>query len=233
MNPSSSPLGPATAGPLESWRLFLAVRVPAAIQAELEKAQAELRQALSDSGRNCVRWSPREQFHLTLNFLGNVAASQVPNLMSAVNTVCGVFEPLYLRAEGVGFFPNRGTPRVVWAGVQDRQKLLSGLQQALAAAVQDFCPEAETARNSIVRPAATEKSTVKPFSGHVTLGRGKDLTRREAELLNQKASGMARRFFGEWTADDLAIFRSELSAEGARHTLLARAPFRQPAAPTA
>jgi len=39
------------------------------VRDEIEKAQEDLRRALP---RESVRWTRREQFHLTLKFLGNV-----------------------------------------------------------------------------------------------------------------------------------------------------------------
>ena len=56
----------------EQYRLFVAVAVPDDVKAKMEAAQADLRRVLPD--RN-VRWARREQFHLTLRFLGDVEAA--------------------------------------------------------------------------------------------------------------------------------------------------------------
>jgi 2'-5' RNA ligase len=192
--------------PPQAFRLFIALPLPEAVKAEIEKAQADLRQALPE-GR--VRWTKREQFHLTLRFLGNVDAQRFEPLADAVRRACRCSAVLELRAEGIGFFPNLRRPRVVWAGVSDRQEQLSRLQRAVEAATRDFTAEESGER----------------FAGHVTLGRIKAIKREEADGLAKLAAGLAARFFGAWTADKVEITHSQLSPDGARHTTLATIPL--------
>src|SRR4051794_10724683 len=105
-------------------RLFLAIALPDAVKNAMETAQMELRRALPEG---CVRWTNREQMHLTLKFLGDVGVERVPHLTEAVQTACAGFEVLKLRAEGTGFFPSARAPRVIWAGVQDEDERLPRL----------------------------------------------------------------------------------------------------------
>ena len=188
------------------WRLFLAISIPEEVKTKIERAQVALRDDL-EAGR--VRWTPREQLHLTLHFLGDVLAPDAGPLTEAVRVACRGFSPFHLRAERIGFFPNARRPRVVWVGVRDRRDDLPRLQRALVAAARLFSPE--TAKED--------------FTGHVTLGRVKSLSHSENERLAKLAGGMADSFFGEWTACQVELFRSELSAKGAVHTLLAGAAF--------
>src|SRR5436853_393662 len=102
---------------MENYRLFIAMTVPDAVKAEIEKAQAELRAALP----GVVRWTKRGQFHLTLRFLGNVPADRVELLTRAVRDVCAGFAALRLRAERIGCFPDLRFPRVIWAWVHDEK----------------------------------------------------------------------------------------------------------------
>jgi len=191
---------------MQMHRLFIAIPVPDGVKTELEKVQAELRGAISAGG---VRWTKREQFHLTLRFLGDVAADRVEALARAVREVCDVFPPLRLRAERIGFFPDLRFPRVVWAWVHDEQELLPKLQEAIEAAAKDFTAE----------PAE------KKFTGHITLARIKSLPRPQAELLAKMALGMTDRFFGEWTAGQVEIIRSELGPGGPRYTTVSVVPL--------
>jgi RNA 2',3'-cyclic 3'-phosphodiesterase len=193
-------------GKPDQFRLFIAVQIPDAIKTDIEKTQAELRRALPEGG---VRWTRREQFHLTLRFLGNVEAQRVEALANELRQVCRSFAPLKLRAERIGFFPDLRRPRVVWVGVRDQQDRLPALQAAVQTATQAFTVEEPEGK----------------FTGHVTLGRIKNIRRQEAEALAKAASGMAERFFGEWTAVQLEVMRSELSPTGARHTCLLAVPL--------
>lgn len=186
----------------ERFRLFIAVMIPQEVKAKMEAAQEELRRVLPE---RAVRWTRREQFHLTLKFLGNVEAARVEALGEAIHAACQGFGPLHLRAERVGFFPDLRYPRVAWVGVQDQAEQLPRLQQAIEASTQGF----------------TSEETRERFAGHVTLARIKGIRRPEAEALSKAATGMTDRLFGQWTAYQIELMRSELSPQGARHSSLA------------
>src|SRR4051812_30141329 len=94
---------------MEALRLFVAISLPNGVKDEIEKAQKEMRDALPG---NFMRWTNREQFHLTLKFLGNVASSRVAELTEILREACGQFSALRLRAERIGFFPDARFPRV-------------------------------------------------------------------------------------------------------------------------
>jgi RNA 2',3'-cyclic 3'-phosphodiesterase len=190
----------------EFFRLFVAVTVPDDTKAEIEKAQAAMSRALP---KEAVRWTKREQFHLTLKFLGSVDTQRVAELTEALRTACRGFAPLELRAEQIGCFPNLRRPRVVWVGVHDQEQQLPELQRAIEAAVRDY----------------TKEEAEERFTGHVTLGRVKDLRRHEAETLASLVSDHSTRVFGAWTSDRVELIRSQLSSQGARYTTVAALPL--------
>jgi RNA 2',3'-cyclic 3'-phosphodiesterase len=186
----------------ERFRLFVAINMPEEIKEKIQAAQTELRRALPERS---VRWTKREQFHLTLKFLGDVDAARVEALGEAIRAACRGFGALHLQAERVGFFPDLRYPRVVWAGVQDSAEQLPRLQGAVEQATREFTTEEKAER----------------FTGHVTFARIKGIKRLEAEALGKAAAGMTERRFGQWTAYHIDLMRSELSPQGARHSTLA------------
>ena len=186
----------------EKWRLFIALQVPDPVKAEIEKVQLELRDALSNSA---VRWTRREQFHLTLRFLGDVAATQFDALETSVRSEVGELSPIPLIAEGIGVFPDLRRPRVVWTGVVSAGSELATLFRAVGLACSKF---------------SAEIPEEKPV-GHITLGRIKNLERAESNPLKQAVSSMSKKRFGDWIADSVEILRSELSQSGAIHTPVA------------
>src|SRR5690242_19072251 len=101
----------------EHLRPFIALSVPEAVKDEVERSRTELRRSLASSG---IRWTTREQLHLTLRFLGNVEAHRVEALTEALRTASAIFASLQMRAAGLGFFPDARAPRVVWVGVRDQ-----------------------------------------------------------------------------------------------------------------
>src|SRR5439155_22126101 len=92
-------------------RLFVAIRMPAKVQRALAAEQRRL--AAAGVG---LRWVRPESIHLTLVFLGNVAAERVPAIEAAMQAAAAEAPPLRLAVRGLGCFPPRGAPRVLWAG---------------------------------------------------------------------------------------------------------------------
>jgi 2''-5'' RNA ligase len=192
-----------------SHRLFVAVSTPETVRGEIAKAQNELRQALSEGA---VRWTRAEHFHLTLRFLGNVGVEHIDALKDKLRLACRDFTPMKVRAKRIGFFPERGFPRVIWVSVCDNDEKLAQLHGAIQIATGEFTSE----------PAENE------FAAHITLGRAKKIGRREANTLAGFATRMRQRSFGEWIVDGLELFQSELRPDGAHHTALARIPLGGP-----
>jgi len=191
----------------EHLRLFIAVPVPDFVKEKIKATQDHLRQSSSHSA---VRWTTPGQFHLTLRFLGKVETASVEPLVDSLRTVGQSCPPFQLRAHGVGFFPNARAPRVVWVGVQDsEEERLIPVQQAVQQATLRFTSEEPEQR----------------FSGHITLGRAKNINRQEAAILVEAAGRFSETLFGEWTATEIHVMRSLLSPQGAEHMVLAAVPF--------
>jgi 2'-5' RNA ligase len=191
----------------ETWRLFVAIALPKSVKLELARAQRELQESLP---QGCIRWTKPESFHLTLKFLGMVAVDRVDELVQSLRAGCANFPTMQLRAEGIGFFPNARRPRVVWAGVKDQAEMLPKLQRAIEKSVATFTDEKMEAR----------------FIGHVTLGRCPMIKPAQAELLlNVAARGIGKRIFGEWTASEFELIRSELTPTASHYTTLSVIPL--------
>ena len=158
----------------EQLRLFVAIPFPDAVREEMLRVQHELQPLVP---RDVVRWTKPEQFHLTLRFLGDVSSDRVAALQESVRAVCSGAPALHLRAQGVGFFPNARSPRVIWVGVNDGENRLVDLQKKIEAAVQPFTAEQGAER----------------FAGHVTLGRFKQSKRLEIKELTARAEAMKDR----------------------------------------
>lgn len=183
-------------------RLFIAIAVPPEVRREIGRAQGRLQ-------RNCppgvVRWTRPEQFHLTLKFLGDVPADQVPALEKSTAAVCAGLPALGLSARGIGFFPGAKKPRVIWVGASDGAGRLSDLHGKLDEALRWLAP--------------TERS--EKFAGHITLGRFKPGHHAAIPRLLELAGEIHQRHFGDWLAGEVEIIRSELTAAGADHVPLA------------
>ena len=129
-------------------RAFVAIRLPAALG------------TLSDALRpwwpvQGVAWVWPENLHLTLRFLGAAEDAQIAALRKGLTAVAARHEGFTASIEQSGCFPNRGRPKVIWAGVGDAAGRLGALQRDVEAAV---C-------------AAGWAREERDFRPHVTLGR--------------------------------------------------------------
>jgi RNA 2',3'-cyclic 3'-phosphodiesterase len=126
-------------------RLFVAIDLPDDVKDQMGKIC---------SGISGARWVRREQMHLTLRFIGEVNDSQAEVIKPAL--VATKIAPFVMTLKGVGQFPSKGHPRVLWVGVSAPPSLTE-LQQYIEKSLvkQGFAPED------------------KPFSAHITLARFK------------------------------------------------------------
>jgi 2'-5' RNA ligase len=187
-------------------RLFIAINLPPEIRERLKAAQAELAEQIS---QKAVVWTKPDQFHLTLNFLGDVEVEKVPSLLPALHEAGGRFAPLDLTIAGIGLFPHGRRPRVIWAGVQSDGHALFALQEGTTNSVREICAEPDE----------------KNFVGHITIGRCKELTRSETRTVVEFAEVKQAVALGSWTASSFELMRSELSPNGATHTVYESIPL--------
>lgn len=183
-------------------RLFFAVWPPPEILRALLELQSALKQSRAD-----VRWSPRENLHFTLRFLGEVPPSGLAVLGRVAACVGAGVAPFEISLSGVGSFPERGEPRIVWAGVGSGRPALNGLASVLESAL------------------ASEGfgQCDKPFRPHLTLGRVNSLLGVAAlrDVMGQRAGTT----IGPWTVRSFALVESVLGPGGARYTNLADFPI--------
>ena len=110
-------------------RTFIAVLIPDAAREVLY----ECIQQLSGSATPGVRWVDPEGIHLTLRFLGDIPVERVEDVLAAQGVASGSHEPFSLQLSGLGMFPNRDRPRVLWAGVSGDMDALRLLQEEVEA----------------------------------------------------------------------------------------------------
>lgn len=68
-----------------------------------------------------ARWIPRDQIHLTLRFLGNCESHLFMDIKAALEQIH--FPAFPITISGVGFFPPRRSPRILWVGIKTSAEL--------------------------------------------------------------------------------------------------------------
>jgi 2'-5' RNA ligase len=193
----------------EKVRTFLAIPLP-----EAEKSKFGAVQRAFDAERNSLKWVAPELLHITVKFLGGVAATRLQLVEAAAAIAAGAVSPFALTIAGLGAFPNELSPRVLWAGLQDDagltalHRLFDQVEVALAA--QGFGREERR------------------FSPHITLARARDTaTPMERRAVGDRLAVVRGRISvsGRFEVRELIVMRSDLSRNGPVYTPLAIAPL--------
>lgn len=190
-----------------SLRLFVAVEPSQAVRQEAARAGEHLRRALP---RLHARYADPASLHLTLAFLGQQPEQAVDALVRGLRGIAGTTRPFTCATAGLGAFPAPPRPSVLWLGIGEGAGALAELQGNVAAAV------------------APQTAAGMRFVPHLTLARVSGL----GGVQRTAVAGALEAFepaFPRWTVDQLVLFRSDLSPQGARHSPLVRASLRSPA----
>ena len=158
---------------------------------------------LSEAGAN-VRWVDEENVHLTLLFLGEVNQRRIAEVCAAVGKIAAETKDFRFSVEGIGAFPEKGTPRVVWCGVKEHRGALEKLQSEIAEALRDY----------------VQKHDRKKFVPHLTVGRVRGPKNADA-LLDIIHKNRGQRF-GMQNAASIVVMMSDLAPGGPCYTPLGR-----------
>ena len=184
--------GPVT--PAARIRAFVALELDEDTHARIAALIAELRAETPH-----VRWVRPESMHLTVRFLGYAAPPALVELQGPLAEAAARCPPAHALLHGLGTFPDRGSPRVVWLGIEVPESVR---------ALQAECENAAVAAGFPPEP--------RPFRAHLTLGRWTEPAPRPP--LPEVDLGRAR-------LERLVLFRSDLRRGGSVYTPLAAFPL--------
>lgn len=103
-------------------RCFIAISLSDGIHLQLDNIITALRPQIP---AGALRWTPVHNIHLTLKFLGDVSSTQLDLLKDGIKSVADRLSPFEMVINGLGAFPNKQKPRVLWVGVEAPKELFS------------------------------------------------------------------------------------------------------------
>jgi RNA 2',3'-cyclic 3'-phosphodiesterase len=177
-------------------RAFFGQPVPEPQREELGRFIAQCAQVAPD-----FRWTPTENLHLTIRFVGNVDRSVVEAVADrlAALTLAGFVVEL----GDIGTFGRGRMARVMWLGLR------AGADGARVLAAQ---VEAECVRAGLI-------GEDRPFQAHLTLARAR--TRDGSRLPDLPATPHLK----PWRADALVLYSSRLTKAGAVYEVIRKLPL--------
>src|SRR6266404_2970242 len=169
-------------------RLFVCLELPESIRQRLAEIDPHLRG---------VRWLEPRQMHLTLSFLGNVSGETQERLMEKLRAIS--WKSFFLPLVGLGTFPSKGWPKIIWIGVGTGHPHLFQLHKRVQ----------EAALGAGLEPE------LRPFHPHVTLARCQWISPQSVgKFLKANVdldAGMIR-------VDSFHLYSSKLTPAGPIHT---------------
>lgn len=194
-------------------RLFAALDPPTDVRAALVRLHQQVRPHGGDGGGG-LRWSPAQNWHVTVAFFSEVPDRCVEDLAGRLRRAAARTRPLHLRLGDPGTFGSPTSASVLWLAVEGDREQLRRLAARARASGRRVGLQVESV-------AATHR-----YRPHLTLARGRpraDVT----SALEQWPAAAAREPL-RWTATELLLLRSDLAAaagQAATHQVLARLPF--------
>jgi len=167
-------------------RLFIAVDLPDTIKKNLEAMFF---------GIPGARWVASDQIHLTVRFIGDVDGALFHDIKNVLEEIS--IQPFDLHMKGMGHFPQRGTPRVIWAGIE-RSEPLQLLRKKIDTALLKIRVEPEKRK----------------FSPHITIARLKNPSQHKVGNFLAGNNMFSQEPF---KVEDFRLYSSVLTSKGAIH----------------
>jgi RNA 2',3'-cyclic 3'-phosphodiesterase len=171
-----------------SRRLFVAIDLPDSTRRLLAELDPQIRG---------VRWTDAAQMHLTLGFFDRVPEEVELRLREKLGGI--QLKPFFLPIIGLGKFPEKDRPKVIWIGVGAGHPHLFQLYKRVQEAALQCGLEPE----------------LRPFRPHVTIARCRDVPEG---ALRKFLKSNADLNLGMFRVDSFHLYSSELTPAGPIHT---------------
>lgn len=172
-------------------RLFIGIPL------HLAHAGAEVKKWAKDAAmnQNKISWTPPENWHVTLYFLGDTPSEKIPILEHLIDQAFSNLGRFDAEVKGVGVFPSLRNPKVMWLGLENIASILPCWQKLV---------------DSLWKQGF--EFDQKPFKPHLTIARIRNVNNLPAikQILDAN-SGVC---FDQVVVDRVVLFESILSQAG-------------------
>ena len=178
-------------------RLFTAIDLPPDVRARLDDLTGTLRPLAR------INWSPSGNLHITTKFIGEWPEERLTELRNALEGVS--IRAIPVRVRGLGFSPNRRSPRIFRAGVE---------------APPELATLAKDTDSTLAKLGIEPESRV--YSPHLTLARIKKP--QGLAPFYGKVEELGNPDFGSFEADRFFLYQSKPGPAGSVYTKLFGVP---------
>lgn len=184
-------------------RTFLAISIPCSTEfpALVERLKKNLQH------EKYINYVKTNQIHLTLKFVGDTPAEDIPTIIEACQKVAKKHKPFTLDFDRTGFFGSNNVPRILWLGMNNQPKALFDLEADLLDAFDDL---------GYLRDRQN-------FMPHLTVCRIKQLVDKQFFL--QLCKGIEQKTYLHADVKELIYFQSFLQPTGPIYKVLKKIPL--------
>lgn len=163
-----------------------------------DKVKKQIREIENDFKElNCdIKWVKPEKTHITLKFLGDIGESQIELISQCIRNIFRNAPAIGAELSSIGTFPERHSPRVIWVGVKDSDKIIERSADALGNALATLGFKKEN----------------RPFQSHITLGRIR--SPQNISVLNQKIKEFSLPGSHPFIINEVVLYKSILNSSG-------------------
>jgi len=135
-----------------------------------------------------------ENIHFTMNFFGDTSLTRIDEIESCLNRI--KIEPFEIMVHGVGAFPTKRKPRVIWIGVTQNADCIRSLKMEIDSHLKELGYKPER----------------KNFTPHATIARIRYI--KDAEKLATNLESLANQSIGPMTVSKISMKKSTLTSSG-------------------
>lgn len=176
---------------MTTWRVFVAIPLPDGVK---QSISAAMQLYVKKVGTPFRRVTYDQDYHITLQFMGDVEQSLVPDISAKMNEAVSGLNPFSLQLAEWDTFGRSDAPRVLWIGVQDESEALNQLQARVVSSMRDlaFVPES------------------RPYKAHITTARQYNYDLNQGFELTRAHLGQAH---AQWIVDRIVLYRTRLGEQ--------------------
>lgn len=171
-------------------RAFLSIEIEdQALLSQIQKIQQRL-----DKSSAKMKIVEISNVHFTLRFFGDTPMARLDEIKKCLNEVS--FKPFEVEIAGVGSFPNKRRPRIVWIGVTKNESEVLKLKNEID--------------NSLVN--ISYKPEKRKYTPHATIARIRHVT--DSKGIADNLESLAEEEIGKMTISHVTMMKSTLTSAG-------------------
>jgi 2'-5' RNA ligase len=187
-------------------RIFIAINLPEKVKNKLVDEQQEFDRSFSYfCGVSPIKWTKKDNLHITLFFVGFLEINDLPEVFNIVERVANSSESFDLRLKELIYAPKgKMPPKMVWS-ISDKPDELLSLQKKLETAL-------------LENPNISFEDENKNFSPHITMGRV--IQWQFAKIEPEEVPEINKNIDFGFGVKTIEVMESELKRGGAEYTIL-------------